>query len=125
MRPSSVLSNVHALSNYSMVLSINSADYESIRAQLHNTRLENAANRAKINQINREKLELSSQLGQQSQAIKKFKDDFSKQKLQEQQMVSQLIQQNEEMKKALAQGQQNTLDSNPVQVINLKQQNKQ
>ena len=45
-----------------MMLSIDSADYENIRSQLHKTRMENAENRAKLTQMNREKIELQHEV---------------------------------------------------------------
>ena len=50
-----------------------SYDYEYLRQQLHNVRLENAEQRAKITKINREKMELQSALNQKNQIIEQLK----------------------------------------------------
>ena len=50
-----------------------SYDYEYLRQQLHNVRLENAEQRAKITKINREKMELQSALNQKNQIIEQMK----------------------------------------------------
>ena len=50
-----------------------SYDYEYLRQQLHNVRLENAEQRAKITKINREKMELQSALNQKNQMIEQLK----------------------------------------------------
>ena len=63
-----------------MQSNIMSQDYESLRAQLHEARLINAEQRAKITQLNREKLELESSLQRSTSMMERFKDEYVNQK---------------------------------------------
>jgi hypothetical protein len=57
----------------SLQVTIDSLEYESIRRQLHDTRLENAENRKKQTLLNRKSLELETKVKQQAKIIKVLK----------------------------------------------------
>lgn len=59
----------NVLSNNSIPITIDSNQYENIRNQLHEARIENASNRADKTRLNREKLELKSRVKQQAKLI--------------------------------------------------------
>ena len=64
------------LDGCSLLMNVDPQEYENVRSQMHTIRIQNADNRAKINTLNRQKLELEAKLLKSSKTMSEFKAEY-------------------------------------------------